>query len=94
MKQLRVLHFPQVPCDPFKVSVESLDEAKKVMDMLADYDLFQFEHKIKPDYANTTILEELDEVHREWVCWGDEETGITDLDEYLEHMKEVAIDAG
>lgn len=50
---LRVWWIPQVPSTtPFYVKVESEKEAEKVMDILAKYDLYQFEHNIKPDYAN------------------------------------------
>lgn len=51
--KLRVSHFPQVPCKPFIVSVDSLKEAKKIFDVLANYDIFQFENRIKPDYCNS-----------------------------------------
>lgn len=86
-KKLRVSHYPQLPCNSFIVEVNSLSEAKKVMDMLANYDLFQYENKIKPDYCNTTILEEYNEDTQEWLDWCDDETGIDDLDEYFEVNK-------
>lgn len=84
--KLRVSHYPQIPCKPFVISVESLKEAKKIFDVLADYDLFQFNNKIKPDYANATVLEYWDEEEQEWLSWCDEETDIDNLDEYFEHM--------
>lgn len=85
-KKLRVVHFPQVPCKPFIVEVKNLEEAKFVIDMLANYDLFQFENQIKPDYANMTVVEEFDEEEGEWVSWFDEETGIEDINEYFEEL--------
>lgn len=85
--KLRVSHFPQVPCKPFIVDVLTLEEAKKVCDILANYDLFQYKNKIKPDYANMTVLEYWDEEEQDWLGWFDEETGIDDLDEYLEFIK-------
>jgi len=85
-KKLRVAHYPQVPCKPFLVEVKSLEEAKLISDTLANYDLFQFENRIKPDYANATVIEEYDEEAGEWVSWYDEETGIDDLDEYFEEI--------
>ena len=87
MKKLRVAHFPQVPCNAFIVEVSSLEEAKKVSDLLADYDLFQFENRIKPDYSNVTVVEEYSEVDG-WVSWCDEETGFEDIDDYFEYLKE------
>jgi len=59
-KKLRVSHFPQVPCEPFIAEVKDLYEAKKIMDTLAYYDLFQYKNRIKPDYTNVTVLEEWD----------------------------------
>ena len=86
MKLLRVVHYPQVPCKPFIVGVETLEEAKKICDTLANYDLFQYENKIKPDYTNATVVEEYDEDEMEWVSWLDDETGIDNIDEYFEEV--------
>ena len=49
---LRVWHIPQVPMKPFFVAVSSIDEGKRICEVLADYDLFQYQNKIKPDYAS------------------------------------------
>jgi hypothetical protein len=84
--ELRVAHYPQIPCKPFYVSVKDLYEAKKIMDVLAEYDAFQYEHNIKPDYCNQTVLEYWDENDQEWESWCDEETGIDDVGEYLEQL--------
>jgi hypothetical protein len=86
--KLRVAHYPQFPCDAFYVDVSSIEEAKKIMDTLAYYDLFQYNNRIKPDYANMTILEEWNEEENEWLGWMDVETGIDDVDEYLEYITE------
>lgn len=88
MKKLRVSHFPQIPCKAFTVDVKNLEEAKKISDVLANYDLFQLENRIKPDYANATVIEEFDEETREWVSWRDEETGIDDIDEYFDYINQ------
>jgi hypothetical protein len=85
--KLRVSHFPQIPCKPFLVDVNSIEEAKKIFDVLAEYDMFQYLHNIKPDYSNMTILEYWDEDEQEWLEWHDEENYYT-LDKYYEHMKE------
>jgi hypothetical protein len=85
--KLRLSHFPQIPCKPFIVEVVSLEEAKKIMDVLANYDLFQYENRIKSDYCNSTILEYWDEEEQDWLSWSDEETGIDNLAEYFEYIK-------
>ena len=66
MSLLRVWHCPQVPMKPFFVTVDSLEEAIKVLDILTDYDLFQYENKVKPDYCSAQGLEEYDPVPEEW----------------------------
>ncbi|MEE8308397.1 MAG: hypothetical protein V3R81_14105 [Gammaproteobacteria bacterium] len=50
---LRVWWIPQVPMEPFEVLVSSIAEGRKIIDVLADYDIFQFEKNVKPDYCNT-----------------------------------------
>lgn len=87
-RRLRIAHFPQIPCKPFYVDVDSLEEAKKIMDTLAFYDLFQYENNIKPDYCNICTLEMWDETEKEWCSWYDEETGIDDINEYFEFIKQ------
>ncbi|MGV4321224.1 hypothetical protein [Bacillus mojavensis] len=86
-KKLRVAHIPQVPMKAFHVEVKNLEEAKLLFDVLANYDLFQLENNIKPDYANATFLEEFDEEENEWISWCDDETGIDDIYEYFEEME-------
>lgn len=54
---LRVWWIPQIPGEQFHVDVASLAEAKKMLDVLAQYDIFQFENNIKPDYCNAGGLE-------------------------------------
>ena len=67
---LRVWHIPQVPGKPFHVEVKDTQEALKVLGVLAHYDLFQFRHNIKPDYANAQGLEVFED--GEWIEWQDE----------------------
>jgi hypothetical protein len=88
MKKLRIAHYPQVPCKPFCVEVNDIYEAKKVSDTLASYDLFQYRNRIKPDYANMTILQEFDKEEGVWLDWYDEETGIDDINEYIDYLED------
>ena len=55
--QLRVWWIPQVPMNAFHKLVDSLKEARFLLDTLAEYDVFQFENHIKPDYCNTGGLQ-------------------------------------
>lgn len=68
-QQLRVWHIPQIPGKAFYVEVSSVQEGVNVMDILANYDLFQLKHNIKPDYANAQGLEVFEVEENDWVDW-------------------------
>lgn len=87
--KLRVYWFPQVPCDMFCRQVGNLVEAKLLLEVLADYDQFQYDHRIKPDYCNAGGLQEWYEEDQEWVEWTDEDTG-RKIDDYtLDELREL-----
>lgn len=79
---LKVWWIPQVPGSLFEVEVSSVEEGVKLMSILARYDLFQFEHGIKPDYSNVGGLLMLED--GEWVDWCDYETEEDDPERWLE----------
>lgn len=86
---LRVYHIPQIPSPAFYVSVSSPHEAKKIMDVLANYDIFQLENNIKLDYSNANGLEvyEADESgDSDWCEWYSEDG--FDLDEWIAENQE------
>lgn len=75
--QLQVWWVPQVPMKEFAVDVASPQEAAKLLAVLAAYDLFQLENKIKPDYSNMGGLRVWDadadgEGHPGWIEWHNE----------------------
>ena len=61
LNDLRVWHIPQIPMKPFYVDVDSIVEGVKTIDILAHYDLFQYENDIKPDYSNVSGLQRYEE---------------------------------
>lgn len=69
-QKMRVWWVPQVGdgSEPFHVPVTSVEEAKKVLDILAAYDGYQLWNNIKGDYSNTGGLEVLNE-SGEWEGW-------------------------
>jgi hypothetical protein len=69
---MRVWWKPQNPGPTFYHPVAGIVEAHKVMALLADYDLFQFDNKIIFDYANTGGIEILE--GGEWVEYEEDET--------------------
>lgn len=78
---LKVWWIPQVPMKSFDVPVKSIEEAKLILDTLAEYDLFQLENNIKPDFCNAGGLNVFED--GEWCTWYHPETG-QDIDEYFE----------
>ena len=51
--KLKLWWIPQIPMKAFEVEIVSVEEGEKLLDVLARYDAFQFENRIKPDYCNT-----------------------------------------
>jgi len=68
---LQVWWIPQVPGKPFQVRVQTPAEAKKLLETLAMYDLFQLAERVKGDYANAGGLSVFED--GEWVDWYDED---------------------
>ena len=70
MSKLRVWWIPQVGIEKtFYVPVGSVEEGEKVMSLLAAYDVFQLQNRIKPDYANVGGLQVWDEDEQDWIDW-------------------------
>ena len=70
---LRVWWIPQVPMqDSFHVKVKNPKEAKKILDVLAQYDLYQFDNNIKPDYCNAGGLQ-VEDINGDWYEWDNED---------------------
>lgn len=94
--KLRVWWIPQIGAKipMFFVEVSSLAEGVKIMDVLADYDQFQLDNRIKPDYSNVGGIQMFDTRDTEdspegsWVDWCDDETGEDDPREFLESLVE------
>ena len=80
---------PQVPMNAFEVIVDSVEFGVKLLDVLADYDLFQYNNNIKPDYCNVGglkvwVADSDGEGNPGWNDWHDEETGEENPKVYLE----------
>lgn len=97
-KKLQVWWIPQVPkylLKAFTVDVDTVEEGVKIMNVLADYDDFQFKNNIKPDYCNTGGLNQWEEDSDGegtpgWVSWYDEETYEDNPYEWLKKQKQPA----
>lgn len=68
---LRVWWAPQLGMehDPFYSPVPSVAVAKLILTTLANYDTYQFKHKIHPDYVEMGGLEQYDGASSQWVEW-------------------------
>jgi len=76
---LRIWWIPQIPGKSFFVPVENISEAKKILCVLADYDIWQLENNIKPDFSNAGGLSVFND--GEWLDWEDEDgNGIDDIE--------------
>lgn len=74
MTKVRVRHnCPVGAVKNFYVEVESIEQACKILNILWDYDLFQYENNIKPDYCNASGIEYFDEEEQEWCEWYDDD---------------------
>ena len=93
MNKLKVVWIPQVPMASFDVLVETPEEGAKLLDILADYDAFEYENNVKGDYCNSGDLLEFlpedktDSPDGSWVTWYHPETD-EDVNEWREFRRE------
>lgn len=85
--KLRVWWMPQIGAtgETFHIPVQSVEEGKKVMDILSAYDAFQLQNRIKPDYANAGGLQVYNPETADWEDWylATEEDFFEAVDEYI-----------
>ena len=92
---LQVWWVPQVPMKAFHVPVVDVAMGVKIMDTLANYDIFQFVNKVKPDYCNAGGLQRWcanndGEGNPGWEDWYDEESGADDPKAWLAATQDAA----
>jgi len=86
--KLRVLHYPQIPCEPFIVDVKNEEEAFLINQVLADQHLFLYNNSFIPDYSNAISVVMWDEDsdgegNADWIDYYNEEESM-DFDEFAE----------
>lgn len=82
-KKLQVWWVPQIPMKSFTVEVATVSEGVKILNVLGEYDMFQYENNVRPDYCNAGGLQQWEENsdgegNPGWCDWYDEETGDDD----------------
>ena len=91
MSKLRVWWIPQVGAisESFYVPVQSVEEGKKVLDMLAAYDAFQLQNRIKQDYSNAGGLQVYNPEIADYEDWylETEDDYFDDVDDYCEQCE-------
>jgi hypothetical protein len=83
-KPLQVWHFPQVPCEAFKVDVKDEYEALKMANTLADQHIWLEANNIIPDYSNAIMVLMYED--NEWIDYYNEHES-ADWDEMEEILK-------
>lgn len=86
--KLRVLHYPQIPCEHFFVDVKDEEQAYLIKNALADQHKFLFENNMIPDYSNVILVVMWDENsdgegNADWVDYWNEAEQM-EFDEYAE----------
>jgi hypothetical protein len=86
--KLRVLHFPQIPCEPFSVDVKDEEQAYLIREALAEQHLFLYNNNFIPDYSNVIVVVMWDENSDgngfpDWTDYYNEDEGM-DFDEFAE----------
>ena len=85
--KLRVLHYPQIPCEPFFVDVKNEEQAFLISEALANQHLFLYDNNIIPDYSNAISVVMWDEDsdgegNADWVDYYNEEEAM-EFDEFV-----------
>lgn len=76
--KLRIWWIPQVPMNPFYINVPEFDSEDDITQLkyaawmlytLANYDRFQYDNNVKPDYSNAGGLQIWDKDLNDWCDW-------------------------
>jgi Superinfection exclusion gene product 17 len=70
--KFKLYHYPQVPCEPFTVEVDSIEKAMLLEKVLAEQHCFLFDQNIIPDYCNVITVQIWNEDEDDWWDYDDE----------------------
>ena len=65
-KRFKAWYIPQVPMKAFEVETHTAAEAQAALDLITAFSIFEFENKVKPDYADAGGIVLWDEPDQEW----------------------------
>lgn len=83
--ELYVWWIPQVPMKSFDYEVPNIEAGKMLLDVLAKYDAFQFDNRVKPDYSNAGGLIWRHPAGTEGTWWDLDPSDEDDVAEYLRY---------
>lgn len=81
MRKMRVYYYI-LGTEPYYKEVSSVEEARTIVDAIADFVNAKVDEGVFPDHCSTAGLEEYDEEEKEWGTWYDE-NGL-DFNEHFE----------
>ena len=89
---LWVWWIPQVPMKSFNVTIDSIQQGRFLLKALAEYDLFQLENRVKPDFCNAggIAYKHPSLTEGEWWDFPDDDDEVEDLVRDLLQIREVA----
>lgn len=64
--KFRMWYMPQVPSRTFEREFDTLLEATRALSMIIDYSIFEYENRIKPDYADAAGVVYWDDEDKDW----------------------------
>jgi len=85
MEKLR-MYYIIIGTDTFYKEVASPEEAKTIIEGIADFLNFKVKEGVFPDHCSTAGLEYFDEEDKEWYTWYDEDG--YDFDEHFGYMED------
>jgi|TARA_R110000851_G_scaffold308922_2_gene468109 hypothetical protein len=84
--KLKVMHYPQIPCEPFSVDVKDEEQALLVRETLANQHLFLYDNNFIPDYSNIIFVLMWDDEEKDWVDYYNEFEDM-EFDEFIEAIE-------
>lgn len=66
VNKFKAWYIPQVPMKAFEVECATAAEAERVLDLITDFSIFEFDNKVKPDYCDAGGVVVWDDHSCEW----------------------------
>ena len=64
--RFKMWYYPQVPCKAFEKEFDNLIDAVRALSLIIDYSRFEYDNRIKPDYADAAGVAYWDSNDQEW----------------------------